>query len=150
MNSNDSIFKAGIEAYVAKFVEAKVLQIGTDTAHEIIRRIEDGNFVPHQTFNLQDSTGVGVYNNGVLHSYVPRQSAMEPNPSKPNPKWGWEELEKALASGTSKYNEGIWIVLFGGSMPYAAQVNEKWGYHGKLIKLAVRELFENIHQMDLE
>ena len=146
MDKNDEIFKRGIEGFAKNFIEKYILDVCDRAAQRIVELIEEGGHIPFKTGNLQDSTGVGVYNNGVLTSYTPLPAATVPNPQKP-PTWGYKELEKALASGASEYSDGIWIVLFVGTQPYAMKVAEDTEYNMDLIEDFASLFFDEMQPM---
>jgi hypothetical protein len=85
--------------------------------------------------DMRDATGVGVYCDGVLSSYTPTVKYFLPQYDKTERGAefidiiGFENLEKALQAGLSKYGKDLWIVLYS-AVPYAERINEvgsPWG-----------------------
>ena len=150
-HDNQAAFESGLRQFIEKKAIPHILQVCEEVAQAMISRIESGGYIPVDTFNLRDSSGVGVYKNGVLISYTPRSVATVPNPENP-PTWGHQEIEKALASGTTKYSQGIWLVLFGGTQPYAAEVNENHptasDYMCRLVNYLTDTLFNKLERMN--
>lgn len=108
-------------------IEERITKVLTMVAQEIVLYIEGARQIPVYTGNLQDSTGVGVYRNGVLRSYMPTQTATVAQEYAYRPIWGTEELAKALNVGATEFSKGIWIVLFS-AVPYAWFIDDKYNF----------------------
>lgn len=139
---NMAVVKVALQDYTERVVKARIRKMCNDIADEFMLYIDNaysplvqkgGNDeYPVWTMNMRDSTGIGVYNDGTLTSYIPFQGAIKPQRSgfRGNVRdiWGTSYLQRALTD-SSKYNNGIWIVLFC-AVPYAIDINNygsKWG-----------------------
>lgn len=103
-----------------------------EAKREVIKRIRriaermvdfiDSNFddnsvqFPQFTANLHDATGIAVYDDGRLESYLPTKRASEPQVSPiGEEEWGSEELGHAIKQGVAKFSKGLWLVMFSAS-----------------------------------
>lgn len=84
--------------------------------------------IPIDTHNMKDGLGVAIYNNGRLGGLAFSKRATESRADKPRKlgqikgeyyglTWGRDLIQELLDEGSTKYNEGIWIVLLS-AMPY--------------------------------
>lgn len=101
-----------------------------DVAQQIVNAIDGDEFqIPVYTGNLKASTGVGVYVDGVLTSFIPTSKAVKIHRS------GFGELnrygidgsqflENTLNEAASSFSSGVWIVLFS-TVPYAYRINDE-------------------------
>lgn len=105
-------------------------------ADEILSVVQGS--IPYFTGNLMDSTGIGVYVNGVLHAFRYDQQADVPQTYKGQKVWGKDTLDKAFSLGSSTYIDGVWIVIFS-TVPYAAYQNSLKGYFSDVIKPTARQ-----------
>ena len=86
-----------------------------------------------------DSTGVGVYVNGVLSAFRYSQQATVPQTYHGKKVWGKETLDKALAFGASTYIDGVWIVIFS-TVPYAGYQDKLSGFFSGVMKQNLKYL----------
>lgn len=77
---------------------------------------------PVFTANLHDATGVGVYINGSVASFIPTKRATTMQTHKGVEVDGNSLLSTALSEASTTYSKGIWIVLFS-AVPYAYKVD---------------------------
>lgn len=85
---------------------------------------DDSNEFPQYTANLHDATGIAIYDNGKLESYMPAQRASVPQEnSSREEEWGSQELANVIRQGMSRFSKGLWLVLFSASS-YAEQVED--------------------------
>jgi hypothetical protein len=78
---------------------------------------------PRWSSNMLDSTGVAVYCDGRVYSFIPTKKATErQHAGAIKDIDGNVELQNAIALGQTRYNTGIWIVLFS-AVPYACDIN---------------------------
>lgn len=116
-------------------------------ANALSSYIESGAAIPVDTHNLKDSTGIALYSpGGVLRTYIPTKKASAPKRTtglrgvSTEPKWGTYELARMIEYGSSKYNNGYYLVVFS-AMPYAGIVNTITSpYFGRIKALAVMEI----------
>lgn len=133
-NRNASIVGKGRSGTVDFFAEIEKLK---SIAQEVMEIVQDS--IPYDTGNLMDSTGIGVYVNGVLHDFRYENQATEPQTYHGKKVWGKETLDKALSLGSSTYIEGVWIVLFS-TVPYAIYQDRLSGFFSGIMKTNLRYL----------
>lgn len=118
---NNNVFKNGLIEY--KAILEKRLQASLREVALVVRDlIQGGEFTPLYTGNMQDSTGLAVYCNGVASSFVPFAIANEPQTYNKKTIWGEDLLQDALQAGANNYRKGLWIVIFS-AVPYAFKVD---------------------------
>ena len=118
-------------------------------ANALSSYIESGAAIPVDTHNLKDSTGIALYSpGGVLRTYIPTKKASAPKRTtglrgvSTESKWGTYELARMIEYGSSKYNNGYYLVVFS-AMPYAGIVNAITSpYFGRIKTLAAMEIKE--------
>lgn len=125
---NIKVFKAATKEFLNKDFKAQVLGILRNIAIEIVETINnvpsDGtDELPIYTGNMLDGTGVAIYDNGAITTFIPQQFARGPQfmNGYPFDIWGNEMLQDAINEGVSTYNKGLWFVLFSAT-PYAYDV----------------------------
>lgn len=129
MKANNKVVGNKINDFFDKATEALLKEI-YKVAEDVMEYIDSQKVIPIYTGNLKDATGIGVYHNGVLKSYVPSQIATRPQSSGFHHKnvydiWGHQYLSDALeAASKEDYSKGIWIVLFS-AVPYAFYIEDR-------------------------
>lgn len=129
MKSNQKLIERRIDE-VGNNSLARLLNVLYTVAQDVMDYIDSQKVIPIYTGNLKDATGIGVYHNGVLKSYVPSQIAIRPQSSGFHHKnvydiWGHQYLSDALeAASKEDYSKGIWIVLFS-AVPYAFYIEDR-------------------------
>lgn len=132
MKANNKVVGNKINDFFDKATEALLKEI-YKVAEDVMEYIDSQKVIPIYTGNLKDATGIGVYHNGVLKSYVPSQIATRPQSSGFHHRnvydiWGHQYLSDALeAASKEDYSKGIWIVLFS-AVPYAFYIEERDGF----------------------
>ncbi|MBO5874438.1 MAG: hypothetical protein J6Q35_05355 [Rikenellaceae bacterium] len=130
---NNRVFKKGIDAYVLAIKSGirDVMQEAARLMHEYISDTAfnqgDGN-MPFYSGNLSDSTGLGVYIDGILTSYIPPKRATSTQRSGFNHTNiynidGNQYIRDALQDASTEYSKGLWVVLFS-TTPYAFMIDE--------------------------
>jgi hypothetical protein len=104
-------------------VDHLVERILFDTADAMIAYIDSSDIIPVDTHNLKDSTGVGVYHNGVLKKFTMPRRAEEARIIGGVAIWGEDMIDQLLDAGISRYGIGDHLVLMS-TMPYAEDVDE--------------------------
>lgn len=104
-------------------IDLMVEDILYKTADAMIAYIDSSDIIPIDTHNLKDSTGVGVYRNGVLKKFTMPRRAEEAKIIGGIAMWGEDMIDQLLDAGVSRYGIGDHIVLMS-TMPYAEDVNE--------------------------
>lgn len=159
---NSAVFRKQLADFVHTSVEGELNGVLSAAAQEILTYIDEAfreysNYHTRDAGNKQfpiyhgqmhDSTGAGVYINGILSSFIPqpRNDGHTQKSKDGTLIWGRELLTQALALGQSNYSKGVWIVVFS-AVPYAEYINingSKWergaGYFELFKKRLVREL----------
>lgn len=128
---NSKVFSIMLKQYADQQIKARLTAICREVGEIMVAGIDNafspagfGNQnYPIHTENLHDATGVGVYVDGSLHSFIPTKRAKTSQRDGGwNEIWGNELLTQAINDSAAKYGKGIWIVLFS-AVPYAAEVN---------------------------
>lgn len=120
---NQDVFKKALEEH-RNALEKRMANVFHELAEGVIGIINASDFKPMYTANLADSTGLGVYFNGMLKEYVPLPRANEPQEYNGALVWGQDSLEQALFEASQTYTSGIWVVLFS-AVPYAFKVDKE-------------------------
>lgn len=118
---NQDVFKKALAEH-RNALEKRLTNVFYALAESVKMYIEEAGNLPYFSGNLADSTGVGVYQNGVLRAFAPIQRASMPQMYRNEFVWGSPLLERALGEGTSKFPKGIWVVLYS-TVPYAVKVD---------------------------
>lgn len=133
-NRNASIVGKGNKGTKNFFAQVEKLK---SIADEVLSIVQDS--LPYDTGNLMDSTGVGVYVNGILHAFRYSQQATVPQTYHGEKVWGKQTLDKAFSLGASMYIEGVWIVIFS-TVPYAGYQDRLSGYFSDVMKSNLKYL----------
>lgn len=133
---NSKVFKVGLNDYAERVIKVKFEAALREVAQKMVDAI-DGAFVPFEQYGggttqfpvwqgqLHDATGVGVYIDGRVSSYIPTAKGFDPQfDGEEDGIVGSERLQQALKSAATQFSKGIWIVLFS-AVPYAYKVNEQ-------------------------
>ncbi len=131
---NSRVFKVGLKNYADSVITPKIEAVLRDVAQRMVNTI-DRAFEPFEQYGggttqfpvwegqLHDATGVGVYINGKLSSYLPTKKGFDEQVYEDEDGIiGSERLQQALNAAVSQFSKGIWIVLFS-AVPYAYKVN---------------------------
>ena len=151
---NSKVFKVGLKDYSERVIKAKLETMLRSVAERLVAYI-DGGFTPPmgtkqfpvRTGNLHDATGVGVYIDGRLSSYIPTAIAVDQQTNQGEIGIdGSINLRNALQAATSQFATGIWIVLFS-TVSYAYKINtqgSKWGRGVGFFDALGETLFQNV------
>lgn len=112
-------------------VDALVEQILFDTAEAVLAYINSSDIIPIDTHNLKDSTGVGVYRNGVLRQFTMSRKAEGARIINGIAFWGEDMIGQLLNAGMTRFGNGDYIVMMS-TMPYAEDVDDSSKYKGFL------------------
>ena len=116
------------------------------TADAMIAYIDSSDIIPIDTHNLKDSTGVGVYRNGVLKKFTMPRRAEEAKIIDGVAMWGEDMIDQLLDAGVSRYGIGDHIVLMS-TMPYAIEVNEGYfnaGFFADVLSTELEVILDTI------
>lgn len=133
---NSKAFKVGLNDYAERVIKVKLEAVLREVAQKMVAAI-DNAFVPFTQYGggttqfpvwegqLHDATGVGVYIDGRVSSYIPTAKGFNPQFDREEDGIvGSERLQQALKSAATQFSKGIWIVVFS-AVPYAYKVNEQ-------------------------
>ena len=126
---NMKVFKRGLNVFVEQKVKPHLTVILAEVAQDVVDYIDQissekkADGLPILTGALHDASGVGVYRDGILAAYRPRQiyNTQEASGEMFSPE---DMFDYALSWGAKKFPTGIWLVVFS-AMPYAAQIDEE-------------------------
>ena len=126
---NMKVFKRGLNVFVEQKVKPHLTVILAEVAQDVVDYIDqissekNADGLPILTGALHDASGVGVYRDGILAAYRPRQiyNTQEASGQMFSPE---DMFDYALSWGAQKFPTGIWLVVFS-AMPYAAQIDEE-------------------------
>ena len=127
MPRNLKVIKKEATLYLGRVKKVELVAMLKTVAESIVSYIDAQAEIPESSGNLRDATGVGVYVDGVLSSYVPtkRASKLQKSGFHYRNEYGIDGsdyLKQAIADATTNFNSGIWIVLFS-AVPYAYFLN---------------------------
>lgn len=132
-SENKRVFARMLRERVDEELKPQLVAVLKEVAKWMVGAIEGdfelpigNNQFPVWSANLRDSTGVGVYVDGVVESFVPTKKATKDNDGAV----GSELLASALGEATGEFAGGIWIVLFS-TVPYAYKVNTEGSPRGR-------------------
>lgn len=144
---NISVVTLRLKEFAAKEAKKEVLRRMRLIARKLLDEITSGfdqndDQYPVDTGNLADATGIGIYADGVLESYIPIQRADKPQENEIGEEvWGTEELTDALNRASTKFAKGLWLVVFS-VMDYSRRIETKgspkdrgMGFFTKFIEL---------------
>lgn len=128
-HNNETVLHVGIEEFLRRVVRPRIIAMCNAVAQRMVQYIDNGFVMPDgttqfpvDTANMHDATGVGVFDNGVMKSYIPtKRATKKARTGLGSPKTGIDGttlLQTALSDAASTYSRGIWIVLFS-TVPYA-------------------------------
>lgn len=117
----------GLTVQVKNVVLPELLQVLVNVAHEVVAAIDAGDRIPEYTSNLHDATGVAIYANGAIFSFIPTKKATKKAHSGIGGVNrygidGQELLVSAIENAKTMFAEGVWFVVFS-TVPYAYYIN---------------------------
>lgn len=135
---NSKVFNAGLNDYAERVVKAKLEAMLRGVAEKLVAYIDGGFTPPHgnmqfpvDTGNLHDATGVGVYIDDRLSSYLPTAIAVEQQTDKGEIGIdGSIALRNAVQAAATLFAKCVWIVLFS-TVPYAYRINTQGSMRGR-------------------
>ena len=134
-NNNIEVFKRGLNNFVTQKVKPQLTATLAEVAQDVVNYIDqissrtNAEGLPILTGALHDASGVGIYCDGALSAYRPRQiyNSRENSGQMFSPE---DMLDYALSWGAQRFPTGIWLVIFS-SMPYAAQIDTEGSPKGR-------------------
>lgn len=118
---------AGVKAHVKNVIQPQLVQLLVSKAQSIVSAIDNGSLIPEYTANLHDATGVAVYVDGRIQSFIPTKKAQKMTKSgfggvNHYNIDGSEFLKRAIAEASIRFSSGIWFVVYS-AVPYAYYIN---------------------------
>lgn len=136
---NVEVIKKGAEKFIER-LKKNIFSVLSSVADDVVIFIQGGGSIPVYTGNLQDSTGIGIYFDGVLTKFKPIKIANVAQNDNGKTIVGTTELDKALEMAVTRFNKGIWIVLFS-AVPYAFKVEERTNFFSQDVAKDLLEQF---------
>lgn len=126
---------SGIRVYVKNTLQPDLVRVLTSKAQSVVSAIDSGSMIPEYTSNLHDATGIGVYVNGQIMSFLPTKKAQKMTTSGFDGVNhyginGSEFLKQAISEASGKFAKGIWFVIFSAT-PYAYHINAHGSPRGR-------------------
>lgn len=117
----------GLKVYVKDTIKPMLKNVLTQKAQQIVSYIDNGANIPEYLSHLHDATGVGVYVDGMISSFIPTKRATKLGKSGVDGVNHYQIdgnsfLQQAIAEASSRFNSGIWFVIFS-AVPYAYHIN---------------------------
>ena len=122
-------------------IEFAIMEQLDKASSAMIEYMNSDMTIPMDTHNMKDGLGVAIYNNGRLGGLAFSKRATESRADEPRKlgqikgkhyglTWGRDLIQELLDEGSTKYSEGIWIVLLS-AMPYdifqdSEGINKGW------------------------
>lgn len=124
---NKSVLMKGLTVQVKNVLEPALLQTLKRVAQKVVTAIDTESYIPEYTSNLHDATGVAVYANGSVSSFIPTKRATKESKSglgnvnryEIN---GNEFLKNTITEASSTFAKGIWFVVIS-AVPYAYYID---------------------------
>lgn len=117
----------GLTVYVKDVIKPEMQRALIQVANKIVAAIDSGDRIPEYTSNLHDSTGVAVYADGAVISFIPTKKATKKSKSGLGGVNhynidGREFLVNTINEAKSTFAKGIWFVVFS-TVPYAYHID---------------------------
>lgn len=148
---NKKVLLNGLKVYAKDVVTPKLLEILTQVAQRIVEAIDNGTFeIPIYTGNLKDSTGVAIYEDGKITSFIPTKTATKmQNRGFGDNSYnidGTEWLRNTINDAATKFPTGIWFVVMS-TVPYAYQITTVGSPLGRGIGFFDRTVTEALNEI---
>lgn len=124
---NKSVLMKGLTVHVKNVITPDLVNVLKRVAQQIVTAIDTGNYIPEYTSNLHDATGVAVYADGAVVSFLPTKKATK----KAKTGFGGvnhygidgnEFLTRTIAEASTTFAKGVWFVVFS-TVPYAYYID---------------------------
>lgn len=132
---NLSVLLKGMQMHVKGVIAPQLIAVLTAKAQQVVAYIDSGADIPEYLGNLHDATGIGVYADGMVRSFIPTKHAQKQGKS------GFDGvnhygidgnafLQQAISEASTRFAKGIWFVIFS-AVPYAFHIDAKGSPLGK-------------------
>ena len=124
---NKSVLMKGLTVHVKNVITPDLVNVLKRVAQQIVTAIDTDNYIPEYTSNLHDATGVAVYADGAVVSFLPTKKATK----KAKTGFGGvnhygidgnEFLTRTIAEASTTFAKGVWFVVFS-TVPYAYYID---------------------------
>lgn len=124
---NKSVLMKGLTVHVRNVITPELVNVLKRVAQQIVTAIDTGAYIPEYTGNLHDATGVAVYADGAVVSFLPTKKAAK----KAKTGFGGvnhyeidgnEFLTRTIAEASTTFAKGVWFVVFS-TVPYAYYID---------------------------
>lgn len=149
---NKKVLYEGLKVYAKNAITPKVIDVLTRVAQGIVDAIDGGTFeIPIYTGNLKDSTGVAVYADGVIKSFIPTKTAGKLHKSgfdgvNHYAIDGTQFLQNTINEAATTFSKGIWFVVLS-TVPYAYRINTQGSPLGRGIGFFDRTVRESVAEV---
>lgn len=152
---NKSVLMKGLTIYAKNAIKPEVQHALIQVANKVVADIDSGGRIPEYTSNLHDSTGVAVYADGAVVSFIPTKKATKKAKSGLGGVNhygidGREFLVNTINEAASTFAKGIWFVVFS-TVPYAyhietvgSPIGRGQGFFKKTYQEAVNEILAGL------
>lgn len=149
MPHNIEVIKKKCRHFLVQEVKPQLRVILDNAAQAVLDYIEEMTSLPQYTGNLHDATGVGIYVDGQLSSYVPTKIATRYQSSGFHYRNEYKidgnlYLQSALRDAAMDFSDGIWIVVFS-AVPYAFYIQERpEHYFSEISDVLLQEIYKGL------
>lgn len=156
---NKSVLMKGLTVHVKNVITPELVNVLKRVAQQIVTAIDTGAYIPEYTGNLHDATGVAVYADGAVVSFLPTKHATKQGKSGFGGMThygidGNEFLTRTIAEASSTFAKGVWFVVFS-TVPYAYYIDafgsplgRGQGFFKKTYQDAVNEILAGLRPID--
>lgn len=152
---NSTVLMNGIKMRVKGVIAPQLIALLTVKAQQVVAYIDSGADIPEYLGNLHDATGIGVYADGVVRSFIPTKHAQKRGKS------GFDGvnhygidgnafLQQAISEASIRFATGIWFVIFS-TVPYAYHINVNGsplgrgqGFFKRVTDLSINEILAGL------
>lgn len=148
---------------VENLLEPQLLAVLRSKADELVDTIDNSSEIPIYLGHLHDATGCAVYANGTLNYFRPTKKVATGKLGKSGLDGvnhydidGSEFLQQAVNEASTRFNDGVWFVLFS-AVPYALYINSEGspkgrgqGFFDHLVSTSVNEILAGLRPIASE
>ena len=125
----------GMRMHVKGVVAPQLIAVLTAKAQQVVAYIDGGADIPEYLGHLHDATGIGVYADGAVQSFIPTKHAtklgkMSGEGVNHYQIDGNAFLQQAISEASTRFAKGIWFVVFS-AVPYAYRINTQGSPKGR-------------------
>lgn len=152
---NKSVLMRGMTVHARNVIMPELLAMLKRVAQDIVDAVDSDSYIPEYTSNLHDATGVAIYNDGKVESFLPTKRATKKSHSGFDGLAhygidGSEWLQNTIAEAATTFASGLWFVVIS-AVPYAYRIDESgspkgrgMGFFKKTHEDALREILAGL------